>query len=117
MVKVVGGFDYALMKKVLYRLETILGGITIDDHVFMPETKVTDEGTVINVKGGIVLKLKNLSNHPCFFNLDRPITSNEYGIVPPMSYLVIVRRANKVYLKAPMGQECMVKVDALVVMS
>jgi len=95
--------------------EGVLASPSFRDHAFLPEIRVTDRGVAVDVRGGAVLKLKNLSNHPCFFNLDRPVSLEEHGVVPPMSCFVVARRADRVYLKAPMGQECTIKVDALVV--
>jgi len=89
--------------------------VSFPNHAFAPEVEVTDAGSVVSLGNAVLLKLKNLSNHPCFFNLDRPVTSYEYGVVPPMSYYVVARRITRVFLRAPLGHRCVVKIDALVV--
>ena len=100
-------------KQICDKLESLIVQLP-NEHMFRPEVRVTDEGIAIDVNRSVILKLKNVSNHPCFFNINRPVSQDEYGVIPPMSCFVITRKADKVYLKAPLGQECVVKVDALV---
>ena len=88
--------------------------VSAPDHAFRPEVVVDDRGVGVDVGGGVVWKLKNLSNYPCYVNLDRPVSDSEYAVIPPNSFLVVARRADRVYLRAPLGHTCLVKVDALV---
>jgi len=88
--------------------------ITAPEHRFYPEVIVDENGTSVDVSGAVAWKLKNLSNYPCFMNVDRPVTDTEYAVIPPQSVFVIARRADRVYLKAPLGHTCLIKVDALV---
>jgi len=88
--------------------------VSAPDHVFYPEIIVDDVGTSVDVGGGVVFKLKNLSNYPCYVNLDRPVTDSEYAVIPPNSVYVIARRAGRVYLRAPLGHSCLIKIDVLV---
>jgi len=94
-------------------LDLILDAVSPPDHFFSPEVTVTDRGVSVPVGDALVVKIKNLSGHPVFFNLDRDVSSAEYGIVPPQSFVVVNRRARAVYLRAPEGQVAVVKVDAL----
>jgi len=88
--------------------------VSAPNHAFPPEVVVDDRGVRVDVAGGIVWKLKNLSNYPCYVNLDRPVSDAEYAVIPPNSFLIVARRAGRVYLRAPLGHTCMIKVDALV---
>lgn len=84
------------------------------EHVFLPEVIVDENGTYIDVNGAMAIKLKNLSNYPCFLNIDRPVSDVEYAVIPPQSMFLIARKSNRIYLKAPIGHTCLIKVDALV---
>ncbi len=82
------------------------------EHRFMPVLDVTDRETCVDVRG-FVYKVKVTGDYPVYFNLDRPITDNEYAVVFPGSYIVVNRLANKLCLKAPTGYTTSVKVDVL----
>jgi len=88
--------------------------VSAPEHRFLPEIIVDENGISVDVSGAMAWKLKNLSNYPCFMNVDRPVTDTEYAVIPPQSVFVVARRADRIYLRAPIGHSCLIKVDVLV---
>jgi hypothetical protein len=88
--------------------------LSAPEHMFLPEVIVDENGTYIDVNGAMAVKLKNLSNYPCFLNIDRPVSDEEYAVIPPQSMFLIGRKSSRIYLRAPIGHTCLIKVDALV---
>ena len=84
-----------------------------DDHVFRPSLTVTDQGTVLEVNGLVHRISVAPDSAPVKFNLDRPVTDTEYSVVFPGTIKVISRRAQNVYLKAPLGSTSTVTVECL----
>jgi hypothetical protein len=81
--------------------------------VFKPELEVTDAGTELPISA-FIYSIKASSGYaPCKFNIDRPITSDEYSVVFPGVVKYIGRKASRIYLQAPLGQVSRVTIEAL----
>ena len=83
------------------------------DHLFKPQIAVTDAGSVLPVNAFIHRISVAPDSAPVKFNLDRPVTDEEYSVVYPGVVKVISRLADKLYLKAPLGQTSLVTVECL----
>ncbi len=109
---------YVLLKKslgiIIKKLEEegVLTVFSTKDHLFIPELTVTDTPISLDLNAKLC-KIKVLGNIPVYYNIDRPITNEEYSIVEPGVYAIIPRISKKLYLKAPIGTTSRVRVEVL----
>jgi hypothetical protein len=84
-----------------------------NEHTFKPELEVTDVQTGVDI-GGLIYSIKADKDYaPAKMNMDRPITSSEYTVVWPGTIKVVMRKADRLYLQAPLGQTSKVSIEAL----
>jgi len=89
------------LKEILNKLSAIrlISPTIFDDHVFKPEVNVSNtEQTEIPV-GAFVIKL-TAKNADIKINLDRPITPEEYIIIPQNTGKTVARLTSKIYAQS-----------------
>lgn len=86
-----------LLKKILEKLDTI-GTESFTDHRFFPEVDVGTTMTEIPVDGLVVSLVAK--NSDIKVNFDRPITADEYLIIPQDTYITIRRKVQKIYAQS-----------------
>ena len=94
-----------LLRKILNKYEKDIGirvFLSFSDHLVKRVT-VDEGGTTIDVANAMVLRIVNDGGAPVMFNLDRPISTNEYFYLPPYGVKLILRYTNSIYAKVPQG--------------
>lgn len=82
------------------------------DHEFRPDINVTDAGLELPIRGFLYSIKAHYGYAPVKYNINRPIDT-EYDVVFPGTVHIISRMAEKIYLKAPVGQASRVTVKTL----
>jgi len=92
----------------------VLSTLSFSEHRFIPNINVDDRGVVLDV-GGLLYKVGVPPDAPSavYLNIDRPVTNDEYKVIFPGISYVVLRRASKIYLKAPTGFNTRVGVEVL----
>ena len=111
--KILGKLPKTVFSEYDYPLDRLMDLIAPRDHVFYPLVEVGAEGKVLNVDAFVHRISVDPTSAPVKFNIDRPVTDQEYSVVFPGVVKVISRLAGKVYLKAPLGQTSKVTVECL----
>jgi len=96
------------LKKVLGKYEKVEGikvFPTFTDHVFKPEVDVSNTDITEIPVGAFIVKL-TAKNADIKINLDRPISPDEYVIIPQDTGKTIMRLTSKIYAQslAPGGK-------------
>jgi len=91
-----------LLQKILDKLGTTGGSQAIaTDHEFIPEVDVSDTSqTEISLKENTFVVKLTAKYSDIKVNLDRPITLDEYIIIPMDTSKVIRRRVSKIYAQS-----------------
>ncbi len=87
-------------------MSRLLDVMSAPDHLAMPNLSVTSAGRMIDVTGSLFLVLEaggSPGESLIQINWDRPITSTEYYIIHPGTYLVLARRTSFVFARTPVG--------------
>ena len=94
--------------------EGVLSTPSFSEHRFIPNINVDDRGVALDVSG-LLYKVGVPADAPSavYLNIDRPVTDYEYKVIFPGMNYVVLRRASKIYLKAPTGFSTRVGVEVL----
>ena len=93
------------LRKILGKYEKVMGiraYPSFSDHLVKRVT-VNENGTTIDVARSMIIRIINSGGAPVMFNLDRPISTNEYFYLPPYCVKLILRYTNSIYAKVPQG--------------
>jgi len=93
------------IRKILGKYEKVMGirvYPSFSDHLVKRVT-VDENGTKIDVVDAMILRIINDGGAPVMFNLDRPVTMDEYFYLPPYGVKLIGRFTSSIYAKVPQG--------------
>lgn len=93
-------------------LDRAMNLLAAPEHEFKPDIIVTDEGIELPIAGFLYSIRADPEHAPVKVNFDRPV-DKEYTVVFPGTIKQIGRLASKVYLKAPVGQKSLVRLEVL----
>lgn len=88
---------------------------TANDHSFTGGTlDFDDSGGTVTVDSFInSIKVPSDSDAEAKVNLDRPVTDDEYTPIFPGTIKEISRNTSTIYVKAPAGRTCKVRIETL----
>lgn len=110
--KILGKLPKTEFSEYDYPLDRIMDLMAAPDHVFKPEITVTDSEPVEVEVNSFVVSIRPKEGD-VKVNFDRPITTDEYTVIPKDVIKVVGRRTGKLYLQALAGQTSKVRIEGL----